>query len=448
MPSETEGISSEAAGRVECEWCGELRGDIHRVEVTYPRAGERSSVCQPCLGRAQACQDCGRLSPGAYGMNFAADGERRVCGPCLERESFWCEYCSERHALTDQDPFSVQDAGHYCADGLSYYRRSGNVTECPNCSSFLWAAGEDWEDEEDEEPTINCRNCGYSPEPVARRIHSYSYRPDFHFTTGEGEALRFGADGFPFMGFELELETPHGDRAEALDMLRDLDPDEEVRYCKSDGSLDSTGFEVVFHPRTLRAWHDFGDDLASMLTSLSGVGARGWLRHRCGLHVHLSRDAFGSRSHLGRYAYLVAQNRAGLVDFAGREADYASFDQLRSGGAVRKAAGKAFGYHSDALNLGGHETVELRIFRPSLAVGRVLAALELTTALWDYSGRLSAHDLALGAGAWDRIAGFILEHDDYCNAGHLLRGGRFDVSRTVSGSLLDAAATLGEGVRS
>jgi hypothetical protein len=257
-------------------------------------------------------------------------------------------------------------------------------------------------------------------------VHSYGFKPSpvFH---GTGPA---------FYGVELELEAANGDLSGIVGALRSFDPSESLHYCKDDSSL-CDGVELVTHPRSLESWQSWGSELARLLHAASAEGAAAWTRSRCGLHVHMSRAGFDGAAHLARLAYLVAQNETGLKAFAGRSSSYASWDSLKSGGAVKKARESWRAGHSDALNLSPTATVELRIFRPSLAAGRVLAAVELCDALRVYTRDLRARDIALGAAAWDRFSLWLLgQGETYRHAAHVLRGGRFRVSADLAGSFV------------
>jgi hypothetical protein len=290
---------------------------------------------------------------------------------------------------------------------------------CENCATnanWWYCHGcEDWTPGGDECGCGNYQN--RSP-----MIHSWDYRPAY-IKHGEG---RF------FMGVELEVEAP-GDADEIASLCHDHDPDEVRHFQKHDGSL-SEGVEIVSMPHTLAAWYEYADEFARLLKMLHDHGARSWSRSSCGLHVHISRGAFRSASHLLTFSLFVARNEQGLTRFAGRRSSYASFSGLQDGTLADKVKNLS-GQHFDALNLGNSSTVEFRIFRPSLAVGRVFAALELCASLVEYTRDIRAHDVALGALSWDRFESWVMGRAPHRYAQHAMSGGRFAPANSLASSL-------------
>jgi len=272
----------------------------------------------------------------------------------------------------------------------------------------------------------HCGDCGRHFDDCdceSESLHNYSYRPH----------LVFSGAGPLFMGVELETEgngNGVGARVAQLNDDRDL-------YCKEDGSL-CDGCEIVSHPRDLASWRDFSSTFAEILAAVSEEGGRAWDRSNAGLHVHVSRAAFDSPSHLARFVWLWGRNESRVVRYAGRRSSYADFESLRAGGLVKKCGRGIAGGHSAAVNLSNSDTVEIRVFRPSLAVGRVFSYLEAVHASWIYTSTLRASDVALGALTWDRFTSFVLNGEDFPVFAHHLRGGRFRTSETLAGSLVGA----------
>lgn len=129
-----------------------------------------------------------------------------------------------------------------------------------------------------------------------------------------------------YIGMELETECVNGDKLNGARFVKanTVINDIETVYLKSDGSLDY-GFEIVSHPGTLEFFmQDFN------WKAISGLKSRGfhaWNASTCGLHLHLSRNAFISDAHLMKFIYFIYKNRVPLVQFAGRESSrYARFD--------------------------------------------------------------------------------------------------------------------------
>ena len=330
------------------------------------------------------------------------------CSACARRGAFGCQGCSELAGGLMLR--SVSDGVHW-VDGVRF---------CTVCAErFGWDFCEDCCNEVSE-----CR-CDEAEtwEDDDTPLHNYSYKP----------APVFSGSGPLFMGVELETEG-NGDRVGRR--VLELNGDRDL-YCKDDGSL-CDGCEIVSHPRDLEAWRDFSTEYGSILSEVSEAGGRAWDRSSAGLHIHVSRDAFGSSSHLARFCWLWGRNEARVVRYAGRQTSYASFEDLRYGGLVKKCGRGVAGGHSAAVNLSNVSTVEIRVFRPSLAVGRVFSYLEAVHASWLYTSTLRASDVALGALTWDRFTSYVLNGEDFPVFSHHLRGGRFRTSETLAGSLVGA----------
>ena len=112
-------------------------------------------------------------------------------------------------------------------------------------------------------------------------IHDYYFKP----------RPVFYGDGPRYFGVELEIDDG-GECDSSAEVLMDIaNQSKTLAYCKHDGSLDD-GFEIVTHPMPLDC------QLHEMLWAevLDKAIGMGYLSHQagtCGLHVHVSRKAFG-----------------------------------------------------------------------------------------------------------------------------------------------------------
>ena len=248
-------------------------------------------------------------------------------------------------------------------------------------------------------------------------IHSYSYKPSPNFLEDDGTSSYYtpsnGHSKNLYMGFELETELtrPTIARGSSLapgaeHVLNTINKrrggNENVVYLKDDGSI-SHGFEIVSHPMTLGfAMNHF--DWAG-IEGLKGLGYDAWKASSCGLHIHLSRDAFADYGHMMRFFLLILKNRQQLVQFAGRESTYAKFDMdaffnayhdYDSGKTVRGSTlashAKQYSTNNDrytAINLQNNNTIELRFFRPSLLSSTVKACLQFCDAAFNYTSEIT-----------------------------------------------------------
>ena len=217
------------------------------------------------------------------------------------------------------------------------------------------------------------------------------------------------------MGFELEVEARNSSRFETAKMAQDILG--EHAYMKSDASLDD-GFEIVTHPHTLEYYQEQFE--WSVLTKLRRSGIRSWNTTTCGLHVHVSREAFGGtvnynsspqdimhmQAHQLRFMKLIYDNERQVSRIAGRaNNNYASFSD--KGKLVPKVKlGHSMHGHCAAVNTENYATIEIRVFKGSLRKERVLSALEFVTAGVEYTRdlKISGKNNAL---SWLRFTAYV-----------------------------------------
>jgi|GEM_PF-5612620 len=369
-----------------CTGCDEHFPEDEMVQAHHgPYSIEFSRYCEGCDHNTYTCEACDVIFDDNWAGMHNVHNEI-LCGGCFSDSYYWCNSCDTVLSHDDGD-------GEYCN----------------NC-----------QDQEEDDGVI----------------HDYSYKPRAIFFSVPSDA-KSGAPAFtvaePYFGVELEVEATgaYSPSEIAERFLDTMNGGTEAYYAKHDGSL-SWGVELVSHPRTLASWQALGDQLADALATISSMGGKAWERSSTGLHVHMDRRAFNSQGHIGRFAYIIASNQPGMVEFCGRDASYASFDGLRQGGAVKKAIGQRSGSHSDAVNFWNSATVEVRTFRSSLAGARVLGAIELVHALTQYTATMTTRDIVLGASSWDSIKEWVIENKTtYPNASYIFEGNRFKVGRTI-----------------
>lgn len=323
------------------------------------------------------------------------------CSPCYDiryQDGEWieCNYCGNNFTRVNMSRF---DDDLYCE---SCY--DDQVSWCEGCDQSYW--GEDGHD---------------CPEyDSSEYIHNYSYHP----------VPQFHGEGKYYLGFELELEVRGN---ESLISCASVAHDNfgSRAYLKEDGSLEH-GFEIVTHPHTLEGYKDFNWQGLRMLKTL---GCRSWNTETCGLHVHVSRTAFGEQfdrenfpdkyawhsartisreSHELRFMKLIYDNERQVQRIAGRSSNYASFDD--KGKLVHKVKyGNQSNGRYSAVNTENSDTLEVRVFRGSLRVERVKSALEFVHACVEYTRdlKISGNSKAL---SWLKFAGYVSANmDKYSN---------------------------------
>lgn len=261
-------------------------------------------------------------------------------------------------------------------------------------------------------------------------VYDYSYRPDphfysFHDPSGPFASSRWSprpilnADGYRFeegfksqfqlpsklyIGMELETESCSDKYRKGAELVYEKWGEDFV-YLKHDGSL-SHGFEIVTHPATEQYYSKQVDWEA--ISGLSNLGFKAWNRRSCGLHLHLSRSAFLGHKHLFKFFYLIYKNSHQMIQFAGRQSGFASFeighflnrihdwDANDVGGVTFMDMAKSKSSNMNrycAVNLRNRNTIELRFFRPSLRPDTVIAAIQMADALYNYTATLPTVDV-------------------------------------------------------
>jgi hypothetical protein len=268
-------------------------------------------------------------------------------------------------------------------------------------------------------------------------VHNYSFKPeallcpiypDFNTRRYERELSAYVVSvpkiSLARYGIELEVEATGAPLAEVVEFANAGLGASGHFYYKQDGSL-RNGVEIVSHPLSLDAWRDFAPAFGSVLSGLSDLGVRAWSKSNCGLHVHVSRIAFSGRAHLVRFGWLFSLiNKEDWVRVARRDVMYAQYRERRE---ILGAVGFGRGQHFDAVNYCNTATVEVRIWRPSLAVGRVIGSIELVHLALEYTRDLTLSDVEHGALQFDAFASFVRGCGaEYPHALTILDGGNFE----------------------
>lgn len=301
-------------------------------------------------------------------------------------EFFQCDNCQSYDSNRESRWFNDD---RYCETCYS-----DNVYECDECSAEYWAD--------------NGHDCSYDEDDYCGVIHNYDYRP---------RPIFFGhQESRYFLGFELEVEAMDENRSEGAQLAQGIL--QEHAYMKSDGSLNE-GFEIVTHPHTLEAYKTLD---WSVLDKLRSAGFRSWNTDTCGLHVHISRTAFGNgdsrrvrdyvisrQMHELRFMKLVYDNQRQVERLAGRPSNhYASF--MDRGHLVNKVKnGSQRNGRYSVINTDNNDTIEVRIFRGSLNKARVMSALEFVTASVEYTRNLKVNSNN-GALTWTHFVAYVVSN--------------------------------------
>jgi hypothetical protein len=213
-------------------------------------------------------------------------------------------------------------------------------------------------------------------------IQSYNYKP----------RPKFFGDGPRYFGFELEVDSGLSDDALA-DRACAIQKMSKKFYLKHDGSLDS-GFEIVTHPHSLAAYEADKELWRQVVEYASSHGLMSHDCNSCGLHIHISRKAFGSSSaeqdrNISKLIFLYEKFYQKFLTFSRRKESqlhryakrYCSTTPPPVDECIEMAKSEFDRYF--AINITPSETVELRFFRGTLVLDTLFASLQLADRLVD-----------------------------------------------------------------
>lgn len=341
------------------------------------RLHARCSTEVPCCGRTYGYGWNGDVGMSATTTQIDGDTKCEIClkeyleenNETLEDDYFFCNCCSNYRHTALETQWGGEAYCEYCYDN--------NVYTCSDCDSEYWD-GDD-------------HDCS---ESYGGLIHDYGYKPrPFFFGKNDKERI--------FMGFELEVEVIDGSMREHAEQV--IDSLGEHVYLKHDGSLEN-GFEIVTHPHTLDSYRK--EFAFESFRKFRREGLRSWNTSTCGLHVHVSRSAFGSspydnrtrsdiiksrQLHELRFIKLIYDNERQVCRLAGRTSNsYANFQD--KGNLTNKVIhGNDVGGRHAAVNTYNESTLEVRIFKGSLHEKRVLMALEFVHSAVEYTRDLKVN---------------------------------------------------------
>lgn len=325
----------------------------------------------------ERCDSCGS----AFARNELTPlGDSLLCQHCLSHETTLCAHCGERIFWDENAGDSRTPLCQRCSEQ--------HYISCSRCGRVIQDYNAFYRDEEDDEPM--CYDCynRYHGSP----IHDYYYKP---------KPIFYGT-GPRFFGVELEIDDGGESGDNATEILQIANEENERIYCKHDGSLND-GFEIVTHPMSLdyqlhqMPWERICEEAVSM----------GYTSHQaesCGLHIHVSRDAFGDTeaqqdAAIARILYFFEKHWEELLKFSRRTqgqleqwaARYGFKEHPRE---ILEHAKK--GYHGGrytCVNLTNRGTIEFRIFRGTLKYNTLIATLQLVDRICDAAFFLSDDEL-------------------------------------------------------
>ena len=294
-----------------------------------------------------------------------------MCLDCLNQHTIICFECGNRiwehqNAGTGERPLC-----QHCAD--RYY------VNCCQCGAQISQSDAYYESDDGEDPY--CESC-FQQLQRGKPIRDYYFKP----------APKFHGTGNRYFGVELEIDGAGEYRSNALKLLDIANTCEaENLYIKHDGSLEE-GFELVTHPMTLE-YHLKEMPWEEVLHEAAALGYFSHQTTTCGLHVHISRKAFGDTQEeqdtvIARFLFFFEKMWNELLKFSRRtprqlERWAARYGYRECPKELLEQAKKGCSGRYVAVNLQNQDTIEVRIFRGTLKYSTLVATLQLLDRICD-----------------------------------------------------------------
>ena len=320
------------------------------------------------MKETRICANCGAEHPLDAMFRVGSDW---LCESCADEFTVVCDACGERIYSED----AIEDSNYtLCEDCFDEV-----YVRCEDCGRILRRERAYWDDED-----AYCLSCWDNHYSV---IHEYSYTPDLVF---HGKGLRH-------LGVELEIDGGGTDRYNAEKLLNIANADAENLYIKTDGSLDD-GLELVTHPMTLE-YHLTEMPWAAVLHKAQKMDYLSHAAGTCGLHVHISRLAFGctyeqQEAAIARLLYFVEKFWAELLRFSRRTQSQMNRWAARYGMKLTPTDQMCHSKNScagryTAVNLTNSDTVEIQMFRGTLKLNTLKATLQMVNHLVEVAVSMS-----------------------------------------------------------
>lgn len=309
--------------------------------------------------------------------------EETLCQDCYDDETFTCIRCGERFW---NDSNAGDNDTPLCANCYDYH-----YTSCERCGRILHNDDANYFEDDEDNDVPYCYSC-YASSEKDHFLHEYSYKPDPIF---------FG-EGNRFFGVELEIDEGGKDNANAKEITVLANQQESHIYIKTDGSLNE-GMEIVTHPMSLD-YHMSKMPWEVVLEKAVELGYRSHKTSTCGLHIHVSKNCFAVDSKvqdecIGRVLFFVERFWEEMLRFSRRTEHQVNQWAARYGYKNRPKeildhAKKSGASRYTCVNLTNYSTIEFRIFRGTLKLNTIIAALQMVNEICNAAISMSDEELA------------------------------------------------------
>lgn len=375
----------------------------------------------PTTTEEQQVLQCADCSTEIDNEDFYNSDNKHICESCYE-DYFMCDGCNETY---HNDDLNSGGDCYYCNDCYNdrYYScddcdtavrndttstvrnsRGWEITVCESCSCDYYYCDVCNESVHEDNYHGNdmCNDCyddrhgDDDDDGSVDIINRYDYkpRPTFFKVSDKDDV---------YLGIELEVERGNSDvRHERMAEMIEQD----FLYFKNDGSLHN-GFEIVTHPMTISYIKQNKNVWADILNELRSNKYRSYDTSTCGMHIHISKNAF-TTWHLYRFMKFFVDNSdfvtkisqrkienldrwAALTDDPSESNKEFTDDVLMYKAKKKRGNDKRY----LAVNLRNEKSVEIRIFRGTLNDSSFFKNIEFVQALYDYTKSISESDMSL-----------------------------------------------------
>ena len=345
------------------------------------------------------CEECGKLFKRIDMHVGCSDAEVDLCEDCGVDRLFWCEY-HEQWEDGRESAIYMHDADkvwceYACEVAANYCHHCGGEFALDDSGSFDRC--DDWYCNE-------CRDLGYGSfrsDNLIWEYHEHDNDEKAEFLDGEDPKKKL------HMGFELEVHYDGCGNSECAE-TNGAELVDEVLGNKIVMEYDCSiapGFEIISRPATLDYWMNNFEQISD---TCRGLVSRSFVSHnggKCGFHIHLDRNYFGSTRTAdelaeAKFLWIFDNHWENLCKFS-RRRSFKWCNKINTSDAipvynhskctcenkpatiyniVKSGRDRACG-HEVAVNISNDSTIEIRLWRGSLKPSTLKATLKFTARL-------------------------------------------------------------------
>lgn len=334
-------------GLVKCNYCGYYHNPSNDIVITV-NGTERHYCSEKCINYDgyYKCTKCGEYKK----INYTNSDGIALCKDCCKKhkEEFELEKCDK--------------CGNYYKKNFVY--KVGKKIYCKHCTSYLNIIND-----------YHRSNKSWSPKKVHREKPIY-------------------------FGFENEIENKGETPTNVIvlgmqQLLEELELKDFYKY-EHDGSL-TKGFEAITEPFTLAWLYETEPKLQHVYDYLKACNCSGERTNTTGLHIHVSRDIMKKDYTLAKVMFMMHNLQHDFVRFSLRnvaQLGYCNFFAPNGDGVYtldyfknkyENTSRSAHYEHTEVVNREHAFTIEIRLFKGTIDLKRIIANIELVNALFDYA---------------------------------------------------------------